>query len=130
MTKAARKTKLDLEREIADLKSQMRCMKNELAPFRVDDYKEYIPCGPVMDVGGHAFEDDIRDQVCNQYDGKTGWIRIEMDARYEHPLKMILVHVTYDEQDGTWASRFCQLARRTRKYDYDNKCWEEWKVER
>jgi hypothetical protein len=119
-------TKRDLELKVARLESQLKAVRHELGNLNPTDLVEYIPCGKIEEVFGHPFEDQIRDAVCNQFDGSTGWIRIDF-SNYDFPFEHLLCNVSYSDADGTFVSKFCRLAKLTRDYDYDLNCWTEWK---
>lgn len=105
----ARKTKHDLEREVADLKSQLKAVRNEMAILEESRHSRFIPFGPVVELYGHLFEEDIRNAICDQYDGRQGWVVVDLGD--DHPFRHVLANVSYTEQDGTFASRFYRLAR-------------------
>lgn len=112
-------TKRELEIEIESLKRKLKAVTNELSPWTDRHSRStFIPCGKPDRVYGHAFEDLICNAVSNQYDGTTGWIRIEMDSEY-FPHQWILVNVEYSEQDGTMPLAWCPLAevKRIREND-------------
>jgi hypothetical protein len=118
-------TKHDLEREIADLKSQLKAVRNEMAVLEETNYSRYIPFGPKLELYDHPFESDIRNAVSSQFDGRTGWVVVELGS--DHPFRFVLVNVSYTNEDGTWVdSGFYRLARQTRERDYDKNVWGEW----
>ena len=120
-------TKHELELEIESLRRRLTVVANEMSPW-VDRHSgsTFIPCGKIERVYGHAFEDSICNAVSNQYDGTTGWIRIEMDIdRFPH--LCILVHVDYSEETGTIPGNWCPLAEVKRVYpQLENDDDENW----
>lgn len=119
MTTTVRKTKAQLIRRIGELEKQLSAVKTTLAPFKTY-YFDFVPCGKMQDVYGHPFEDEIRNAVCDQWDGTLYHERNDMDAGFrdgwmivnldDTPYGHICAHVSYTDQDGTFVDRFCQVA--------------------
>ena len=105
-------TKRELEQLVGQLQSKLKAVSNELSEFSERHNKSvtYIPCGKIQRVYGHAWEEQICNAVCDQYDGTTGWIRIDM-SRQEFPHEFLLVEVEYSESSGTMPGSFCPLAK-------------------
>jgi hypothetical protein len=120
-TTTTRETKADLLRRIAELEARLKAVTNELEPFSTH-WANYIPCGPMLEVWGHPFEQEIRDQTCDQWCGdidheveyedlgiRSGWMIVQMP---DNPLHSICVHITYNDRDGLLCDgRFCQVTK-------------------
>lgn len=105
-------TKRELEQLVGQLQSKLKSVSNELIEFSeyCNSRVTYIPCGKIQKVYGHAWEEQICNAVCEQYDGTTGWIRIDM-SRNDFPHEFLLVQVEYSDACGTMPGSFCPLAK-------------------
>jgi len=110
-------TKRELEIVIGQLQAKLKAVSNELSEFTERNGTTYIPCGKVQRVYGHPWEDQICNAVSDQFDGTTGWIRVNI-GRYELPHEDILVNVEYSEQSGTMPGGWCPLAKVPCVFDY------------
>lgn len=112
----AKTTKRELEQVIETLRRQLKSVTNELSPYTdLHSGSTFTPCGKMERVYGHAWQDRICNAVCDQYDGTTGWIRIQMDTDY-FPHQWIMVFVEYSKETGTMPGNWCPMAETKRVY--------------
>lgn len=118
----ATETKAQLLRRIRELEIQLAAVRNAVGIFD-SPWHTWIPCGKVEKVYGHPFEDQIRNDVTDQWDGtlhreredapgiRDGWMIVKC---YELPYEALCVRVQYTDEDGTMAWEFCPVATVTK----------------